>query len=284
MSVILPNKTSLEFAEENAFFYTPLNGFNKIELYDYQKDLLNTLDNNRFVMVKHSRQMGITTLLKLYLANAVVNNYENEKTFVILTPKLSSGYEFLDGVKRLIMQMHDSSDMVINNKKKLQFKNGNRIMVCSNSINEFRGYRIDEIIIDCGNYIDYLEDIIACVAVGLQMGGKIILASSNSKNDTFFKKIFNDESNQFVKKIITWDLHPNRGKEWYDDMARHLSKEDLEIELDLIDNIEVVEPIKKTISLRIDSSLVDKVSLKLVDMDINLSEYIRRLIDKDLSK
>ena len=283
MSVILPNKTSLEFAEENAFFYTPLNGFNKIELYNYQKDLLNTLDDNRFVMVKHSRQMGITTLLKLYLANAVVNNYENEKTFAILAPNLSSGYELLEGVKRLVMQMHDSSNMVINNKKKLQWKNGNRIMVCSNSIDSFRGYRIDEIIIDGGDYIDNLEDIIACVAGGLQMGGKIILASSNSKNDTFFKKIFNDESNQFVKKIITWDLHPNRDKEWYDDMARHLSKEDLEIELDLIDCVEVVEPIKKTISLRIDSTLVDKISLKLVDMNINLSEYIRRLIEKDLS-
>jgi hypothetical protein len=101
MSVILPNKTSLEFAEENAFFLTPLNGFTKIELYEYQKDLLNTLDNNRFIMVRHSRQMGISTILKLYLANAVINNYDEGKTFVILTPKLSSTYEFLEEVKRL---------------------------------------------------------------------------------------------------------------------------------------------------------------------------------------
>jgi hypothetical protein len=282
MSVILPNKTSLEFAEENAFFLTPLNGFTKIELYEYQKDLLNTLDNNRFIMVRHSRQMGISTILKLYLANAVINNYDEGKTFVILTPKLSSTYEFLEEVKRLIKQHYDSNKIIVDNKQKLELINGNRIMVCSNSINLFRGYRIDEIIIDGGNYIDNLENIIACVTSGLQMGGKIILASSNSKNNTFFKRIFNDESNKFVKKRITWDLHPNRGKEWYDDMSKHITKEDLEIELDIIDYVEVVEPIKKTISLRIDSSLIDKVSLKLVDMDINLSEYIRRLIEKDL--
>jgi predicted DNA binding CopG/RHH family protein len=226
--------------------------------------------------------MGISTILKLYLANAVINNYDEGKTFVILTPKLSSTYEFLEEVKRLIKQHYDSNKIIVDNKQKLELINGNRIMVCSNSINLFRGYRIDEIIIDGGNYIDNLENIIACVTSGLQMGGKIILASSNSKNNTFFKRIFNDESNKFVKKRITWDLHPNRGKEWYDDMSKHITKEDLEIELDIIDYVEVVEPIKKTISLRIDSSLIDKVSLKLVDMDINLSEYIRRLIEKDL--
>lgn len=282
MSVIQPNKTSLEFAEKNAFFFTPLNGFTKIELYEYQKNLLKTLDDKRFVMVRHSRQMGISTLFKLYLANAVINNYEKGKTFVILTPKLSSAYEFLEGVKRLVKQHYDSNNIIVDNKRKLELRNGNRIITCSNSIDSFRGYRIDEIIIDGGNFIGNLEDIMACLAVGLQIGGKIILASSNTKNNTFFKRIFKDESNQFVKKRITWDLHPNRGKEWYDDMSKHFTKEDLEIELDIIDYVEVVEPIKKTISLRIDSSLIDKVSLKLVDIDINLSEYIRRLIEKDL--
>jgi hypothetical protein len=281
MSVIQPNKTSLEFADENAFFYTPLNGFNKIELYDYQKDLLKTLDDNRFIMVRHSRQMGISTLLKLYLANAVINTYEKLKTFMLLTPNLSLGYEFLKEVKRLIMQC-DPSKIIVDNKRKLELRNGNQIMVCSDSPTSFVGYEYDEIIIDGGNHVNNLENIIACVTPRLGIDGKIILTSSNSKNNTFFKKLFGDESNQFIKKRITWDLHPNRGKEWYDDMSKHITKEDLEIELDLIDYVEVVEPIKKTISLRIDLDLVKKMSLKLLDKDISLSEYIRNLIEKDL--
>ena len=44
-----------------------------IELYDYQLNTINTFQNNRFVMIGAQRQVGITTILSIFVMNKLLN-------------------------------------------------------------------------------------------------------------------------------------------------------------------------------------------------------------------
>ena len=280
---VLPNLTSLEFAQENAFFFTPVTGkFDKLDLYDYQKNLLETFDKNRFVLVKHSRQMGITTLLKIYLANSILNNYNKPKTFVLISNNLLQACDVLEDIKRLVKQSYDK-DFIVDNKRELTIENGNRIMVKPPSPEATKSFVIDEIIIDNVNYVNTLESLFSCIIPTINTNSsKIILISSGRPVNEFLKKLFLPSNDNFVKKTITWEMNPTRGKEWYDNMKKDLGEDLVRSEIDLID-IDEKPKIKKSVSFRLETDLLETMKTKLKYENISLSDYLRNLIKEDLS-
>jgi hypothetical protein len=249
----------------------------KIELYDYQKDLIKTFEKERFIAVKHSRQIGITTTLVSYVVDYILNG--NDKTICLISNTKSNSVNLLNKIRCEITE----EKFIKNNINEIILKNGNRIKVCSN-IDGVRGYGIDLIVVDNAGFSNNLEKIIETVIPSImsKIDSKIILISSNNRN-SYFNKLFNS-SNIFYKKILHWDINPNHDNIWYEEMRLAIGDESkFKSEIDLIDEKEINEKNKnRVITVRLNDDIINKISEKLIEKDLSLSEYIRELINKDI--
>lgn len=274
------NLTTLEFAEKNAFFYdTTKFEFGKIKLHDYQKNMLNEIDNNRFVLVRHPRQMGVTTMLILYITNYLLSENDEPTTTFFISNNMANSCEVLKKVKLLLLQIDPSMEFDIDRKNCIQLKNKNILLAIGSS--SFKDYSVDNIVIDNANYIKNLDLLYSAFVPAMKKNGKLIMASGNKSGSTFFKKLFTKEDNNFIKIKLNWLDNPKKSEKWYDDQLRVLGdKTLLDIELDLIEGEDEKE--KTIVSFRIEQELLNKIKDKIFNQDIILSDYLRNLIQKDL--
>ena len=87
----------LYFAEKYIKIVTIDKGFVPIKLYDFQKDILEKISNERRVVVGASRQSGKTTVSTAVILHYVLFN--NHKTVALLANKASAAREILDRIR-----------------------------------------------------------------------------------------------------------------------------------------------------------------------------------------
>lgn len=250
------------------------------KLYPYQEELLNDFKNNRFLMVKHSRQVGLTTLIAIYIANFLLENKEKDNTILLFSGSMDSSSNILNLVREIIGKNKKKITYLDNNQRSIRLENDNMVRI-GQTLDSFRGRNFNGIIMDNCFGVNGIEQKIDWVSKIINIK-HFILVSSGLGSYTHFNKLFNDETNVFKKKTISWNLNPNFNIEWFESMKKLLTPEEFDIEIQLIDNI--ITPIKKdrVISVRLTDDLINKMSCKLLEKDINQSEYIRGLIEGDL--
>jgi len=275
--------TTRDFTDQ--FETLPINNAfgNTITLYDYQKSLLDDFDTYKYLIVKHSRQMGITTLLTLKIANFLINNTDEHKTILFISNKLDLSYDMVKKVIALLSFYYIDIPFVIDNKRTIKLKNGNTFKIVSPTTDGLRGIQTNTLIIDNAADINNLNDLLGAF---LPMCNKVILTSGNNINPNFFNKLFiNDNDNVYVKRKVLWNLRPEFNSiRWYEDIKKMMGDDKLfDSEVNLIDCNDCITVKKdRTISIRLNEELITKVSMKLINDDISLSDYIRTLIINDL--
>ena len=133
----------LYFAENFFYIIDPDKGKLKIELFDYQKKALNTLLNNRQVILLASRQVGKTTLLTIYaLWIACFNEYQN---IIIVANKESTAIEIFRRVRLAYEEMPNWSKSPAREygKTSLELENGSRIGISTTTGSAARGQSIN---------------------------------------------------------------------------------------------------------------------------------------------
>jgi len=68
-----------------------------MKLKTFQKTLLDSLNQNRFSLIKHSRQMGVSTVLIEFIIKKLLK--ENNITVVLFTENYSSSKELLNKIR-----------------------------------------------------------------------------------------------------------------------------------------------------------------------------------------
>lgn len=133
----------LYFAANFFYIIDPDKGKVKIELFDYQKKALNTLLNNRQVILLASRQVGKTTLLTIYaLWIACFNEYQN---IIIVANKESTAIEIFRRVRLAYEEMPNwaKSPAREYGKTSLELENGSRIGISTTTGSAARGASIN---------------------------------------------------------------------------------------------------------------------------------------------
>jgi hypothetical protein len=245
----------------------------KIELYDYQKNLLKVFNEEQFVLVKQSRQMGISTLLCEYILEEIT--YNEDRHIVILSSNQTNGIFLLDNIKLSLK----NTAMITNTRKRLKLINGNRIDVITTH-NDLRGTTPNIVIIDNAGFIDNFEKIINYFIKHLLPETKIIINSNNNTN-SYFNKLYNDK-NKFYKVLIPWVLHPNRDNIWYEKIKENYggSIDMFNSEINLIDIPNKTNK-NRVVTIRVNDDILNKITDKLLERDLSISEYIRQLIESD---
>lgn len=291
---------NLDFAEKHGITYS-VHTF-KIEqltLHPYQKTILTDLENNRFIAIQHSRQMGLTTMLVFHIANFLLHNTNNKNLICLKTPNNASSRHTINHVRTLLSYYNETNKIkyIKNNQTSLKLENGNEVRLITdiNSLNLPTTTEIDTyheknkdypyaLILDNAAWVKD-ADVLVNQFIKIGCNQIIVVSGKRIEPNAFYDKIYTNQNNVFIKKQINWKMNPRRDDLWYEEMKKNFggNLNAFHTEVDLIDVPNETTKIKdRVINVRLDDDTMNKLSLKLLEKDLSLSEYIRTLINKDI--
>lgn len=160
----------------------------KVQLRDYQKDMLKIMHENRTSAHKLSRQLGKTTAVAIFLAHYVCFN--KDKAVGILAHKGSMSVEVLDRTKQAIELLPDflQPGIVEWNKKSIVLENGSSIGAYASSPDAVRGNSFSFIYIDEAAFINNWEECFLAIQPVISSGreSKMIMTTTPKGLNHFY--------------------------------------------------------------------------------------------------
>ena len=167
--------------------------------YESQKEYLNTLIDDRFVICKSGRQTGLTVSTMMYIFWYAMH-HENKNIF-ILTHDFNQARDNLDTIRfafdNLPAPLRYDIELTENLKDRCGFSNGTRILASSSPYCT-RGCSIDLLHVDNFELFkpDVQEEIFICTipSMSCSKDSKMFVTSScaGGVGSTFFNKIFKE--------------------------------------------------------------------------------------------
>ena len=196
-------------------------GLVPFDLYEYQTDLLNTVEDNRFTFILKSRQLGFTTIMAAYSLWMSMRQGENvlllsrrEDDSMKILRKIKIMYENLD--KRL----QEAHPLKSSNATTIEFANKNRIMSLPATERSGAGDTASLIVLDEFSAFPAAKDQIAGVdvwtailpTISTNPNAKVVVGSTPKGMGNHFSNLWHGE-NGFAKKMYHWTQNPvfNKG-------------------------------------------------------------------------
>jgi hypothetical protein len=234
------------FIEKYVKFMTLDKGITNVNLYDFQKDLINTYHDNRMVIVKCGRQLGKTSTTTGYLLHYILFN--KDKTAAVLAQKEKVANEILSKIKMAYeyIPLWMQQGVVSWNATSIELENGCRILCESTSSGSIRGFTISLLYLDEFAHVPshVAEDFFTAVYPTISSGkkSKIIITSTPFGLNMYYRfwmdalKEKKDPKNWngFVPFQMHWSQVPGRNKNWAEQqkkiLGEHKYAQDIEAE------------------------------------------------------
>lgn len=213
------------FAKNYVKITTKDKGMQLFDMWDFQKDLINTINANRFTITKFPRQCGKSTTTRAYLLWYGI--FHRKKTIAILANKLNLAQEQLQQLRDSYIELPYWMQPGVRewNKRGITFSNGTRIMCASTSPDGIRGMAINVLYLDEFAFVPphIANEFVASVfpVVSGAKSTKIIITSTPNGMNMFYDMWTKAELpqdhkkwNQFVPRQIAWNAVPGRTEEW----------------------------------------------------------------------
>lgn len=221
------------FMEGHMWIQHPVQGRQKIALYEYQKGLVDCYHNNRYSIAMMGRQLGKTTVAAGYLlwyAMFVPDSY------ILIASK--SGADAIDIMAKVRFAYEELPDHIRAgareyNKKSIVFDNGSTIVSTTTTISTGRGKSISLIYLDEFAFVDpprVAKELWTALSPTLSTGGKCIITSTPNSDEDQFAQIWFDSINtideygnenpggvginEFKSFFCTWEANPLRDEAW----------------------------------------------------------------------
>lgn len=193
-------------------------GLIPIELYDYQKEIIFKLQNNRRVTVVTSRQAGKTTTAAAIILHYILFN--EYKTVALLANKGDAAREILERIKLAYEALPDwlQSGVVEWNKGSIELENGCKVIAAATSSSAIRGKSISLLYIDEAAFVENWDEFFASVFPTISSGEttKILFTSTPNGLNHFYKTCegAKNGTNGYAYVEVPWQKVPGRGVEW----------------------------------------------------------------------
>lgn len=193
-------------------------GLIPLDLYDYQREIIESVKNNRRVAVCTSRQAGKTTT-----AVAVILHYclfNDHKTVALLANKGDAAREILDRIKIAYEALPKwlQQGVVEWNKGSVEFENGAKIIAAATSSSAIRGKSISLLYIDETAFVENWDEFFASVFPTISSGNttKILFTSTPNGLNHFYKTCEGARSgeNGYAYVEVPWYRVPGRDEKW----------------------------------------------------------------------
>ena len=227
-----PDTGPMYFMENFMMIQHPTKGKLKFSPFDYQRELCEVYNNNRYSIAMIGRQLGKTTLAAGYLLWYAM--FKPDSTILVAAHKHDGATEIMQRVRFCYEELpdHIRAGVAEYNKKSLTFDNGSRIISQATTANTGRGLSVSLVYLDEFAFVqpNIAKEFWTAISPTLSTGGKCIITSTPNVDDDQFAKIwfesqntvdeFGNEredgrgANNFKGFHATWEAHPDRDEEW----------------------------------------------------------------------
>lgn len=220
------------FIENFMYIQHPIQGRQKISLYDFQYGLIENYHKYRKSINMISRQMGKTTVAAGYLLWYAM--FVDDSTILIASNKYDGAQEIMHRVRYAYESVpdHIRAGAKSYNKRSIDFDNGSRIVATTTTENTGRGMSLSLVYLDEFAFVEpnIAKEFWTSLSPTLSTGGKCIITSTPNTDEDQFADIWfgankmvdangNEREtgvNGFRPFISTWSAHPDRNQAWAD--------------------------------------------------------------------
>ena len=201
-------------------------GMIPLVLYDYQKEILEEIEKNKYLAILKSRQIGISTVVAGFIAWYIL--FRKQRHIFIMATKREKASISFEMVKMFIKECPDWLKLykvVKNNTFRFELSNGSWIKCQATALDAGVGEAASLFFIDEAALIDKLREHWVGMFPTISTGGRCVIASTPRGAGNKFWEICKDGSkkvdgkwsygiNEF--KILNYPWFRRFSKEWYD--------------------------------------------------------------------
>lgn len=213
-------------------------GLVSFKMYPFQKEIVKTIHNNRFVICKIPRQSGKSTTLVGYLLHYCIFN-EN-MSVAMLANKESVAKLQLERFKTAYEHLPTwlQQGVIEWNKLSVRFENGSKLTVAATSSSAIRGGSFNTVVLDEFAYInnniaqDFFSSVFPTISSGKQ--SKMVIIST-PKGMNHFYKIWIDavnKKNEYIPIECHWYDVPGRDAKFKKTMIAQTSQSQWNVEFE----------------------------------------------------
>jgi hypothetical protein len=205
-------------------------GLVPFELYDFQSDMVETFDTNRFVICKLPRQSGKSTTVTAYMLWLIL--FQDNQNIAILANKGALARELLGKIQLAYEHLPVWLQQGITtwNKGNVELENGSKIVAAATSSSAIRGGSYNLIFLDefafVGNNMadEFFSSVYPTISSGLT--SKIFIVSTPNGMNHFYKLWADAEegNNKYATIEVHWDQIPNRDEKWKEETIANTSE------------------------------------------------------------
>lgn len=236
-------KEILKCGKDPSYFLTtyarishPMHGLILFDTYDFQDELLKDFNDYRFNIILKARQLGISTITAGYIVWMML--FHRDKSILVMATKFATAGNLVKKVKGIMRNLPDwlkIATIDVDNRTSFELSNGSSIKAASTSGDAGRSEALSLLVLDEAAHIEGLEELWTGLYPTLSTGGRCIaLSTPNGVGNWFHKTCVDAEagSNNFHLTTLPWDVHPERGEEWYKKETKNMSKRQIAQELE----------------------------------------------------
>ena len=208
------------------------------EPYDYQTNIMRTVEANRFVICKMPRQTGkTTTMVAIMMHYALFNPDFN---ISILANKASTAREILGRLQLAYENLpwFLQQGIVEWNKGNIVLENGSKIFASSTSASAIRGMSINLVYLDEFAFVpstvqeEFFNSVYPTISSG--RSSRVLITSTPNGMNMFYKLWHDAEKgyNDYATVSVNWWDVPGRDEEWKEQTIRNTSEKQFAVEFE----------------------------------------------------
>ena len=193
-------------------------GLVSFKLYDYQKEMLRSMADNRFNIIATARQAGKSTVTCAFVMWYII--FHAEKTVALLANKGETAREILGRIQLAYQHLPRWLQQGVKewNKGSMELENNSRVLAAATSSDNIRGYSINLLFIDEAAFIENWDSFFTSVYPTISSGkeSKIVLVSTPNGLNHFYSLWVNAKENRngYIPIEVTYDRVPGRDAAW----------------------------------------------------------------------
>lgn len=193
-------------------------GLINFDPYDYQREMLKSMTDERYTIIATARQAGKSTVTVAFILWYILFN--SDKTVALLANKGETAREILGKVQLAYQHLPKWLQQGVTewNKGSFELENNSRVIAAATSSDNIRGYAINLIFIDEAAFIENWDEFFTSVYPTISSGTstKLILVSTPNGLNHFYHIWTNAQlgKNSYKPIMVHWSAVPGRDEAW----------------------------------------------------------------------
>lgn len=229
-------KDPIYFLNNYAKISHPLKGLIPFRTFEFQRQLLQDFNDHRFNIILKARQLGISTISAGYVTWMML--FHRDKNVLVMATKFGVAANLVKKVKSIMKTLPDwllIANISVDNRTSFELSNGSQIKASSTSGDAGRSEALSLLVIDEAAHVENLDELWTGLYPTLSTGGRCIALSTPNGVGNWFHQTYVDaeqETNDFYPTKLPWDVHPDRGVDWFEKETRNMSRRQIAQELE----------------------------------------------------